>query len=135
MNDVTYIRRRAVMTRAMLSAASRLGLTREQLAAATGLGLGEITALTRDELHLDPDDPRWHDCVQLVRLYRAVEALKASDPGEIKAWMRGYCRDLRAVPAQMIGEPGGLESAIAHLEPVVDVGAKPLTTANCRANG
>lgn len=113
-DDVTLIRRRAVMTRALLRSAARLGLSRDQLAAATGLGLAEITALSRDELRLDPADPRWNACVELVKVYRALDEVAAGDPAEVRAWMLGFCDELGGVPAELIA--GRLEVVAGHLE-------------------
>lgn len=116
MDDITLIRRRAVMTRALLRSAERLGLTREQLALATGLGLAEITALSRDELRLDPTDPRWDACVRVVQTYRALDVRAAGDPGEVKAWMLGFCEALGGVPAEIVGRNGRLAEVLAYLE-------------------
>lgn len=114
--DVTMIRRRAVMTRALLRASARLGLRREQLAAATGLTLQEIAAFDCDAQRLDPADPRWGDCVLLIRLCKALEEFAAGDPVAMRTWMLEFNEDLRDVPAGMLARPRQLAEVVAHLE-------------------
>ncbi|MCA1798150.1 MAG: hypothetical protein LC632_01490 [Xanthomonadaceae bacterium] len=114
--DATTIRRRAVMTRALLRSAARLGLRREQLAAATGLALHEIAAFDCDARRLDPDDPRWGDCVLLIRLCKALEEFAAGDPVAMRTWMLEFNDDLQDVPAGMLGRPRQLADLVTYLE-------------------
>ena len=114
--EITLIRRRAVMSRALLRTSSRLGLSRERLARATGLRLAEIASLENEAGELDPLDPRWNAFVQLVRLCWVLDVVAAGDEATMRDWMHGYNRDLKAVPADLIGAERGLDEAISYLE-------------------
>ena len=114
--EITLIRRRAVMSRALLRTSSRLGLSRERLARATGLRLAEIASLENEAGELDPLDPRWNAFVQLVRLCWVLDVVAAGDEATMRDWMHGYNRDLKAVPADLIGAERGLDEAIHYLE-------------------
>ncbi|MEX0900358.1 MAG: hypothetical protein WD081_06665 [Gammaproteobacteria bacterium] len=114
--DITQIRRRAVMSRALLRTTSRLGLSRERLASATGLRLAEIASLENEAGELDPADPRWNAFVELVRLCWILDVVSAGDDAAMRDWMHCYNRDLNAVPADFIAGERGLSEAIRYLE-------------------
>ena len=114
--EITLIRRRAVMSRALIRTSNRLGLSRERLARATGLRLAEIASLENESGELDPMDPRWDAFVQLVRLCWVLDVVAAGDEATMRDWMHGYNADLRAVPADLIGAERGLDEAIRYLE-------------------
>ena len=114
--EITLIRRRAVMSRALIRTSNRLGLSRERLARATGLRLAEIASLEIESGELDPMDPRWDAFVQLVRLCWVLDVVAAGDEATMRDWMHGYNADLRAVPADLIGAERGLDEAIRYLE-------------------
>ena len=114
--EITLVRRRAVMSRALLRTSNRLGLSRERLARATGLRLAEIASLENEAGELDPMDPRWDAFVQLVRLCWVLDVVAAGDAATMRDWMHGYNRDLKAVPADLIGAERGLDEAISYLE-------------------
>jgi hypothetical protein len=114
--NITQIRRRAVMSRALLRTTNRLGLSRERLASATGLRLAEIASLENEAGELDPADPRWDAFVQLVRLGWILDVVSAGDDASMREWMHCYNRDLNAVPADLIAGERGLTEAIRYLE-------------------
>ena len=114
--NITLIRRRAVMSRALLRTTNRLGLSRERLASATGLRLAEIASLENEAGELDPADPRWEAFVQLVRLGWILDVVSAGDDASMREWMHCYNPDLNAVPADLIAGERGLTEAIRYLE-------------------
>jgi hypothetical protein len=114
--EITLVRRRAVMSRALLRTSNRLGLSRERLARATGLRLAEIASLENEAGELDPADPRWDAFVQLVRLCWVLDVVASGDEATMRDWMHGYNPDLKAVPADLIGAERGLDEAIRYLE-------------------
>ena len=116
MSEITLMRRRAVMSRALLRTSTKLGLTRERLARVTGLRMAEIVSLESEDAELDPADPRWDAFVQLVRLCWILDVVSLGDESAMRAWMLAYNRDLNAVPAELICAERGLDEAIKYLE-------------------
>lgn len=115
-DDTTQVKRRAVMSRALLRSTQRLGLSRQRVASATGLRPAEIAALEAEDGELDPVDPRWNLFVQLVRLCWVLDAIAAGDDEAMRAWMLNYNPDLHAVPAELIGAERGLDETIEYLQ-------------------
>jgi hypothetical protein len=116
--DVTLIRRRAVMTRALLRVADRFALDAAQLGAITGLSLAEIAAMRRGQLHLDPVDARWNVCVQLVQLHRRLDEVLAGDHAAVVGWMQTYNATLGGVPAELVRDEARMAAVIDHLKHV-----------------
>lgn len=114
--NITLIRRRAVMSRALLRTSHRLGLSRQRLASATGLRLAEIASLENEAGELDPADPRWDAFVQLVRLCWILDVVSSGDDARMRDWMHCYNPELKAVPADLIAGERGLTETIRYLE-------------------
>ena len=69
-----------------------------------------------DQTRHDASLARWDAFVQLVRLCWVLDVVAAGDEATMRDWMHGYNRDLKAVPADLIGAERGLDEAISYLE-------------------
>ena len=54
--------------------------------------------------------------LQLVRVYRSLDALVGTDDGKRKLWMTGFNKGLRGVPQQLVQRVDGLVATLAYLD-------------------
>ena len=54
--------------------------------------------------------------LQLVRVYRSLDALVGADEGKRMLWMTGFNEALRGVPQQLVQRVDGLEVTLAYLD-------------------
>lgn len=108
--------RRAVLGKAVLRAADRMGLSQRELAECLGVSEatvsrfkgGETSALTRKPFEL---------AALLVRVYRSVDALMGGDESSIKTWLRAENRHLsNRVPAELVQRIDGLFRVAEYLD-------------------
>lgn len=108
--------RRAVLSKATIRAADRLGLTGRELAAALGLSPASITRLHKGEFLLDPAHKSWELATLLVRLVRAVDTISADDDRAARAWFDHYNEHLQGVPRERIATVQGLVETVAYVD-------------------
>jgi hypothetical protein len=107
-------RRNAVLTRATLRAAERLGLARRDLAAVLGVSPSTLSRL--DDRPLDPARKEGELAVLFVRLFRSLDALLGGDGDKARRWMHAPNVHLGGVPAERIRSVTGLVDAIEYLD-------------------
>ena len=54
--------------------------------------------------------------LQLVRVYRSLDALVGTDEGKRMLWMTGFNEGLRGVPQQLVQRVDGLVATLAYLD-------------------
>ena len=81
----------AVMTKAVLGAASRLGVSNKALAAIIGLSEATVSRMGSGSYMLTPGDKAFDLAVLFVRLFRALDALAHGDEDMAHAWLRNEC--------------------------------------------
>ena len=54
--------------------------------------------------------------LQLVRVYRSLDALVGTDEGKRMLWMTGFNEGLRGVPRQLVQRVDGLVATLAYLD-------------------
>lgn len=106
----------ALLTRAALRAADVLGLTQAELAAVIGVSASTVSRMARGDHELQRGTKNWELATLLVRLYRGLDALVASDEKSLRAWMQNPNHDLNAVPARQIQTVAGLVSTLAYVD-------------------
>jgi len=107
-----------VLTRALLSAAQRLGLRNRELAAIGGSSEASISRLQRGRT-VDPASKEGELGLLFLRLYRSLDALVGGDDGRARAWLHGLNEHVGGVPAERPVEPGDIaatwaDPALAH---------------------
>ena len=108
--------RRAVLSKATIRAAARLGLTGRELSAALGLSPATITRLHRGEYLLDPGHKSWELATLLVRLTRGLDTLSADDERAARAWLDHFNDHLRGVPRERIASVQGLVETVSYVD-------------------
>ena len=106
----------AVLGKAALEAANRLGLTARTLGTVVGLSEPTVSRLKRGEFMLERGTKPFELAVLLVRLYRSLDAIVAGDGNVAKAWLRNDNSALGGKPIEAIQTVPGLVDVIAYLD-------------------
>jgi len=105
----------AVVAKAALSAAERLGLTNRQLAAVIGSSEASVSRMQRGR-GVDPASKEGELALMFVRLFRSLDALVGGDDTKARAWMHAMNDHLGAVPADRIRTVEGLVDVVHYLD-------------------
>jgi Antitoxin Xre/MbcA/ParS C-terminal toxin-binding domain/Antitoxin Xre-like helix-turn-helix domain len=105
----------AVLTKAVLSAARRLGLRNRELAAVIGTSEASVSRLSRTRT-LEPGGKEGELALMLVRLYRSLDALVGGDDEQARQWLHAENDHLRGVPAELIQRVEGLVDVVQYLD-------------------
>jgi hypothetical protein len=106
----------AVMTKAVLRAASRLAVSNKVLAAIIGLSEASISRMSAGTYTLTPGDKPFDLAVLFVRLFRALDAIVHGDETVAQEWLRNENTALGGQPLALIQSVPGLVHAVAYLD-------------------
>lgn len=106
----------AVVTKAVLRAASRLGVTNRVLAGIIGLSEASVSRMGSGTYTLVPGDKAFDLAVLFVRLFRALDAIVHGDESVAQAWLRNENTALGGKPLALIQSIPGLVHAVAYLD-------------------
>ncbi|MBX3146603.1 MAG: DUF2384 domain-containing protein [Gemmatimonadales bacterium] len=106
------------LSKAVVRAASHLGLNQSELALTLGISRASASRLVAGRYQLSPTRGKeWELGALLVRLFRSLDALVGhGDAATI--WLRGPNRDLNGTPIALIGTTEGLVRVIHYLDAV-----------------
>lgn len=105
-----------LVTTAFLRAAKILGLDKKRMAQVIGVGERTLDRMRSGEKTLKPDSKEWELALALIRLYRSLDAVCASDEKVVRQWMQSPNKDLDAVPAERIVSIEGLMSTVDYVD-------------------
>jgi transcriptional regulator with XRE-family HTH domain len=105
----------AVLTKATLRAASRLGLTGKVLARMLGVSPATVSRMQSGK-YLEPGSKAFELAVLFVRLYRSLDAIVGGDDAVAAAWLQNHNTVLDGEPLALIQTVSGLGNAIAYLD-------------------
>ena len=105
----------AVLVKAVLSAAERLGLRSRQLATVLGSSEASISRLQHGR-GLDPESKEGELALLFVRLYRSLDALVGGDDAKARDWLASPNEHLASVPAERIKTVEGLVDVVQYLD-------------------
>jgi len=103
-----------VLSKAVLSAAERLGLRNRQLAIVLGSSEASVSRLQHGR-GLDPDSKEGELALLFLRLYRSLDALVGGDDAKARAWLSANNTQL-GVPAERIRTVEGLVDVVQYLD-------------------
>jgi len=105
----------AVLTKATLAAARRLGLTNRAVAEVLGTSEASVSRLGRERALRLPS--REAEIAALfVRLFRSLDALLGGDEAKARAWFTAENRHLGGVPAERVKSVEGLVDVVQYLD-------------------
>jgi hypothetical protein len=106
----------AVVTKAVLRAADRLGLSNKSLAAIVGVSEATVSRMGSGVYTLAPGDKAFELSVLFLRLFRALDAMTDGDENVARAWLRNENAVLGGAPVSIIQSIPGLVHAVAYLD-------------------
>jgi hypothetical protein len=104
-----------VLTRAVLSAADRLGVRNNRLAAVIGTSEASVSRLSAGR-RIDPGSKEGELALLFLRLFRSLDALVGGSDAQARAWLHAENSHLGGVPAERIRSVEGLVDAIQYLD-------------------
>ena len=105
----------AVLARAVLSAADRLGLRQRHLAEVLGASEASISRLQHAR-GLSPASKEGELALLFLRVYRSLDALMGGDDNKARAWLHAENDHLRGVPAERMSTVEGLVDVVQYLD-------------------
>lgn len=106
----------AVVTRAALRAAARLGLPNKVLGRILGLSEATVSRMGAGAYLLKTGDKSFDLALLFVRLFRSLDAITGGDEETARAWLRNENTALDGVPASLIESLPGLVNVVAYLD-------------------
>ncbi len=106
----------AVVTKAVLRAADRLGVTARVLAAAIGVSEATVSRMRRNGYALAPGDKAFELAVLVVRLFRSLDAIAGGDDRVAASWLVNPNTALDGRPVEKLQTVSGLMDVIAYLD-------------------
>lgn len=105
-----------VVTKGVLRAAGRLGVSSKALAAIIGLSEASVSRMGSGTYTLSPGDKAFDLSVLVLRLFRALDAIVAGDDAAAQAWLRNHNTALGGAPLTMMQSIPGLVHVLAYLD-------------------
>lgn len=106
----------AIVTTALLRAATELGITAKALAPVIGVSEATLSRMKNDGFALAPGTKPFELAVLFVRLFRALDATVGGDPQVARAWLHNANEALDGRPVEKIRTIAGLLDVIAYLD-------------------
>ena len=104
-----------VLTKAVRSAAARLGLTNRRLARVLGTSEASVSRLSAGRT-IDPGTKEGELALLFLRLFRSLDALVGGDEPRARAWLEADNTHLAGVPAERIETVEGLVDVVQYLD-------------------
>lgn len=105
-----------VVTKAVLRAAGRLGLTNRVLAGVLGLSEATVSRMGSGTYLLTPGDKPFELAVLFLRLFRSLDAIVGGDQVAARAWLHSENTALGAAPVTLIPSLAGLVNVVGYLD-------------------
>jgi hypothetical protein len=106
----------AIVTKAVINAAARLGVPNRGLARILGLSEASISRMGSGAYTLTPPDKPYEVALLFLRLFRSLDAIVAGDDAAARGWMESENAALGGVPRDLIQSLSGLIDAVAYLD-------------------
>jgi predicted transcriptional regulator len=106
----------AVLTKATLRAAAKLGLTNKLLATVIGVSEATISRMGSGGYTLQRGQKPFELAVLFVRLYRSLDAIVGGDDAVACSWLKNRNIVLDAEPLALIQTVPGLMNVIQYLD-------------------
>ncbi len=105
-----------VVTKAVVSAAERLGINAARVADVLGVSAPTVSRMKRLDFVLEPGAKSFELAVLLIRVFRSLDAIVGGDEAVARAWLRNHNDALGAVPAEKLTTITGLLDVLAYLD-------------------
>ena len=106
----------AVVTKAALRAADRLGMTARAFAQVVGLSEATVSRMRAGEYVMRPGEKSFELALLFIRLYRSLDAIVGGDDRVAGAWLKNRNTLLDAEPLALIQTVPGLVNVLQYLD-------------------
>ena len=106
----------AVVSKAVLRAAGRLGLANKTLARILGLSEASISRMGTGAFVLTPEGKAFELAILFLRLFRSLDAIVAGDEAAARAWLTHENAVLGGAPGVLIQSLAGLVNVVGYLD-------------------
>ncbi len=106
----------AVVTKAVLRAAGRLGVSNRLLASVIGCSEATVSRMGSGAYQLSPGDKPFELAVLFLRLFRSLDAIVGGDAAAARAWLQNDNLVLNAPPVRLITSVAGLVTVVGYLD-------------------
>jgi hypothetical protein len=106
----------AVVTKAAMRAAARLGLPNRSVARVLGVSEATVSRMGAGTYLLKTDDKAFELALMFLRLFRSLDALSGGDEQTSRAWLRNENVALGGVPVALIESLSGMVHVIGYLD-------------------
>jgi hypothetical protein len=106
----------ALVTKAVIRAADRLGINNKTLASVIGVSEATVSRMKSGKHALEANGKPFELAVLLVRLYRSLDSLIGGDDIAARAWLSNTNTVLGAAPLELIQSVSGLMNVIQYLD-------------------
>ncbi len=106
---------RAVLSKAVMRSAERLGVSKALLARVLGVSAATVTRLFAGNYQLEPSRKEWEFALLFVRLFRSLDSIVGNETSA-RQWLNSDNRGLNARPLDLIGQTEGLVRVVHYLD-------------------
>jgi hypothetical protein len=106
----------ALVTKAAIRAADKLGINSKVLAGVIGVSEATVSRMRNGKHALEAGSKPFELAVLLVRLYRSLDSLIGGDDIAARAWLSNTNTVLGAAPIELIQSVSGLMNVIQYLD-------------------
>jgi hypothetical protein len=105
-----------LVSKAVLRAAERLGLSNRVLSRIIGVSEASVSRMGSGSFVLAPRDKAFELALMFVRLFRSLDAIVGGDDHAARGWLTAENRSLNGVPLELIQTLPGLVTVVAYLD-------------------
>jgi hypothetical protein len=106
----------AVVTKAVLRAAARLGVSNRILSRVLGLSEASVSRMGSGTFVLAPGDKAFELGMMFVRLFRSLDAIVGGDDEAARRWLEAENTALGGVPRELVQSLAGLMNVVGYLD-------------------
>jgi len=106
----------AIVTKAVLRAAGRLGVPQKAVSRIIGVSEATVSRMQSGRVTLSPGDKPFELAALFVRLFRSLDAMVGGDETAARAWLTSENLALGGVPLERIQSVTGLVDVVAYLD-------------------
>lgn len=106
----------AVVTKAAVRAAARLGLANRTLARILGVSEATVSRMGAGTYLLKSGDKAYELALLFLRLFRSLDALSGGDEQVSRAWLRSDNLALGGAPVALIESLSGIINVVGYLD-------------------
>lgn len=106
----------AVVTKAAMRAAARLGLSNRSVARILGVSEATVSRMGAGTYLLKTGDKAFELALMLLRLFRSLDALSGGDEQTSRAWLRNDNLALGGAPVALVESLSGMVNVVGYLD-------------------